>query len=369
MDLPRRVAALLLLAACAPEPSPEAPVASAAPSASVPPPTTASATASAPLAEAAPSASVAPPAKVDFEASVRRFVTGAGAAWAAHDAAAIAAQYAPSASFTVVGREGLVDEKPEARVKELQAGFKAFPDFDLRFTRVIARAPYAVLEWTATGTHSADFGTQRATGKKTGYRGASLITLGADGQVVHETVYFDVATSEAQLGLGPKGQRARPVEKRPASEPVLVFAGDKADEGLARRWLAIAGSSDGKALGELAADDIVVSNQYMPADTKGKKALAKELADGAKGFVDQSSTVVVCVPTEHVTACEYVWRATWKNAAMGMKPTGKTGTVHSLELIEQRGGKVVRTTAYASSAEFAASFGLADAGSPTPAER
>ncbi len=183
-----------------------------------------------------------------------------------------------------------------------------------------------------------------------------------DGRVKREHVYFDMGTMMGQLGVGPKGAPVRPVEATPTAPTEMIIAkdGEAATDATAKSWFALAAKGDAKAVGAAATDDVVVSTQYMPADTKGKKALEKDVAEGAKAFVDQKMDVTTCVPVADVTACEYTWTATWKGPAMGMKPTGKTGTVHSVEIIKAKDGKVAATTAYANGAEFAASFGLMD---------
>jgi len=248
--------------------------------------------------------------------------------------------------------------------------FTAFPDLKLTYTRVIGKGNLAVAEWVFTGTNKGDFMGGKATNKKVGYKGASVLTFGPDGKVTRESAYFDMTTMMGQLGKGPKGAPTRPVQKDPTAATEFVFAKDDASsDALARTWFSAATKGDGKALSGMVTDDVVVSLQYAPADSKGKKVVEKETVDGAKSFVDQSTSVTICVPAGDYIACEYTWKATFKAPAMGMKPTGKTGTVHSLEVLKVKDGKVSHTTAYANGLEFASTFGLMDekpAGGGTP---
>lgn len=350
-----RVGALaLVLVACGGEPpktvEPEPAAADVVPAATAP-----AATDAAPAASTAEVA--APP--LDLAAAAKKYVADSTAAWASRDPKKRTALFTADAMVGIPGANGWEEAKVADTEKALGGYFAAFPDLKLTYARVIAKGNLAALEWVFTGTNSGDLMGQKPTNKKSGYRGVSLVTFAPDGKVKRESTYFDMGTMMGQLGLGPKGQPVRPVESAPTTAPE-VFIGKDGDgaEAAARAWFGTAVKGDAKALAALATDDIVVSNQYSPADSKGKKAFEKEATEGAKAFVDQKIDVVVCVPASPWVACEYTWTATWKGPAMGMKPTGKTGTVHSIELIELKDGKVAKTIAFANAAEFATAFGI-----------
>jgi steroid delta-isomerase-like uncharacterized protein len=352
----------LLAAACGgskqPEQSPVLPVDTGAPVA------TAEATAAPTAAPAAPEP------KLVLADAVKKYVTESSAAWAARDAKKHTALYAPDGIVAHPGAKGLEEAKATDMERSLAGYFGAFSDAKLVYTRVVGRGDMAVAEWVFTGTNDGEMMGQKPTKKKTGYRGVSVMWFANDGRVKREHVYFDMGTMMGQLGVGPKGAPVRPVEATPTAPTEMIIAkdGEAATDATARSWFALAAKGDAKAMSAAVTDDVVVSTQYMPADTKGKKALEKDVTDGAKAFVDQKMDVTTCVPVGDVTACEYTWTATWKGPAMGMKPTGKTGTVHSVEIVKAKDGKVAMTTAYANGAEFAASFGLMDdkAGAPKP---
>lgn len=330
------------------EPSPPAPTGEPT-GAAVDPAPTGSATAQTPPAD--------PPA-VPLEEAVKKFVAESTAAWASKNPKKHTALYTADAVVAITGPKGWEEAKASDMEKSIAGYFTAFPDLEVTYTRVIARGNYAVAEWTFTGTNNGDMMGKPATKKKVGYRAASVLTFAKDGKVQRETSYFDMGTMMSQLGLGPKGAPVRAVEPKPTGATVFLFGTDKDSDATARSWLALAETGDAKALDGIAHQDVVVSNQYMAVDTKGKKALSKELSQSTKAFVDQKSTVAMCVPAGPIAACEYEWKATFKGPAMGMKPTGKTGSVHSLEIIEVKDGKVAKTTAYANGVEFAGTFGL-----------
>lgn len=312
---------------------------------------------------AATSTTEAPPPqpKLDLAAATKKYVAEAAAAWSTKDAKRLTALYAADGVMAMPGPKGFQEATTADIEKQLERYYSAFADLKLTYTRVLAQGDTAVAEWVFTGTNTGEFMGQKATQKKTGYKGASVIRFGADGKVKREHVYFDAGTMAGQLGMGPKGQPVRPVEALPTAAVSLSIAGEPAaSDAPFRAWLTANEKGDPKAVVALAADDVVISSQYMPTDTTGKKALEKELSEAMKAFVDQKNSVSHCVAVSDLVACEYAWQATWKGPAMNMKPTGKTGTVHSLEVGKFKDGKLTHAVAYANGVEFAASFGLMD---------
>lgn len=330
-----------------------------------------SATPTPPPAASGSAAPEAPPPKLDLSQAVGTFLAGSVVAWSSKDPKRHTALYTPDGVIGIPGAKGWEEVKAPEMEASLSGYFAAFPDLKVTYTRVLGKGNVAAAEWVFTGTNEGELMGQKPTKKKTGYRALSLLTFAPDGKVKRESSYFDMGTMMGQLGLGPKGAPVRAAEAAPTSPPELFLAkeSDDAAEAVARNWLMAGVKGDTKALLALATDDIVVSNQYMPTDTKGKKALEKEMAEGSKAFVDQKTEIAVCVPAGGWVACEYTWTATWKGPAMGMKPTGKTGTVHSAELIQVKDGKVARTFAFANGAEFASTFGISDGAPPADAKK
>jgi len=128
--------------------------------------------------------------------TLRRFVE----AWGARDADAVAAQ------FSVDGVRHQF-ASPEARLRgrtEIALGvaaiIRAVPDcrLDVR-ARVEGGGGVVALEWTFTGTYERDLpGFTGGTGIV--LPGISVVTVGSDGLIVLENVYWDRATLMAALG-------------------------------------------------------------------------------------------------------------------------------------------------------------------------
>jgi steroid delta-isomerase-like uncharacterized protein len=261
--------------------------------------------------------------------------------------------------FATTGPRGLEESSPATHARTLEGTFTAFPDLAVTFTRVVARDRFAVVEWIFQGTHLGELAGKPATRRKVSYRGASVLTFAPDGGVQRETAYFDRSTLFGQLGLV-KGERVRGVEARPTAPTRVLFGTENDRDELARAWLQALEAGDTKSIELLASDDLVVAAQAMPADLKGKKALERDVAETMKSFTDAKITVVFCLPTSTVIACEYERKATWTGTSRGKKPTGRTGYVHTLEVLSVEGGKILTSNVYADGVEHDGAFGLLD---------
>ncbi|MFN2545036.1 MAG: ester cyclase [Actinomycetota bacterium] len=82
--------------------------------------------------------------------------------------------------------------------------FGAFPDFSLRVGHIVADAGTAVIQWEATGSFTGGpFLGIQPTGKRITIRGVDVMEI-ADGQVRHNTIYYDGATFGREVGLMPR---------------------------------------------------------------------------------------------------------------------------------------------------------------------
>lgn len=291
------------------------------------------------------------------------------AAWAAHDAKKLMALHPPGAVIAMPGPKGLEEMTAAAAEKQMAEFFKAFPDAKLTTTRVLVKDDKAIAEWVVTGTNSGDFMGGKPTGKRVGYGGVSVRWLGPDGKVTRENMYVDQTTMMGQLGKAPKDAKVRAPLAAPtgATEFIVAKPGDEKNETTLRSLYAAMEKQDVKGSVALFSTDIVVSNAYYPEDIKGLKAVEKDITEGSKAFVDSKTKISQCISAGSFVACEFVWSATWKGPAMGMKPTGKTGTVHGVEIARLKDGKIAETHGYGNGVEFAATFGLME-DKPAPAK-
>ncbi len=362
MPLRARLVALSLLpiavAACGgaadpvatPAPSSGRTAKSAAPIA--PPSATAAASASATTAEPEP-----PRPTFHGKETVRAFVDANVAAFARHDPDAIAALYASRAVIASPGERGLEEASPTSMKRDLAALFDAFPDARLSTVRLYAAGHVALWEWIVRGTNTGDFMGHAATKKPIGYHGVSLLSFGDDGLVRRETMYFDLGTVLGQLGLGSKKWKTRAADATtPVVEEMLVDHEGPEDVAELTAFYAALDHRDDKALTALTTDDLVLSAAAMPAD-RSKKEVLKSMPDAAKAFPDAKTETLACFRFgPELAACETAWSATWKGPAMGMKPTGKRGVVHGIDIVRFAGSKIAKVTSFSNSAEMLSSF-------------
>lgn len=121
-------------------------------------------------------------------------------AWNAHDADAVAAVFAVDA---VVRETGRPDEmRGRAAIRDRAAALlRGFSDFRLeRLTLVIDGDAHAD-RWLMTGIHDGELFGIPPTGRPVRIEGATFTRLGADGLVVEDVHFTDMAGLLAQLGI------------------------------------------------------------------------------------------------------------------------------------------------------------------------
>ncbi len=81
--------------------------------------------------------------------------------------------------------------------------FQAFPNFELRAVAIHGDETHATVQWHAQGTFTGvHFEGIRPTHRRVELRGVDVMEF-RDGQVVHNTVYYDGASFARQVGLLP----------------------------------------------------------------------------------------------------------------------------------------------------------------------
>jgi steroid delta-isomerase-like uncharacterized protein len=191
-----------------------------------------------------------------------------------------------------------------------------------------------------------------------GFNAVSVMWFGEDGKIKREHAYYDEMTMAAQLGQGdPK--KARGVAEVPAGEPKWIT--DAENPKTADTANAIYQSfekKDEKAFLGMLTDDSVHVDYTMQADDKGKAAAKKGFGMMTASFPDMKMTPTKTWTFGDIAVIEYVATGTFKKPMMGMKATNKTGTVHGVDIMETKDGKVVKATSYSNMMEFMAQYGL-----------
>lgn len=129
-------------------------------------------------------------------AQLREFAKRYTAAWCSHDAASVAAYYAPDGSFTI--NDGVPSVGRTAITEAAQAFMTAFPDLQVLMDDVALQGDRAVYHWTLIGTNTGPSGT----GHHVRISGFEVWEIGEDGLLSKSQGHFDRAAYQLQLEQG-----------------------------------------------------------------------------------------------------------------------------------------------------------------------
>jgi len=223
----------------------------------------------------------------------------------------------------------------------------------------------ALLRGTHTGPLPGPGGTIPATNKKFGQLVVHGVESGPKALAQKEWFIQDTGTFLAQLGLSKAPARAA-MTKGNADRPVVIATGsatEKANLAAARKVYQLFNKHDAKMI-DMFAEEIIDSDQAMPADTRGKAAGHEKV----KGFWQMSSNVKIETPVlfaagDYVVAVgRFGGTNDGDNAGMGLKKTGKKFNVDIVEISKWRDGKVVQLWPFYDGMQLAMQLGLV----PTP---
>lgn len=130
---------------------------------------------------------------------IRTLVDGVSAAWNRHDAQGFAAQFSDNGVLRVIATGDVVRGR-EHLGAVAEAYLRAFPDLQMERRSTYDCETVCVIESTLKATHEGKFMGIPPTQRSVELLTCSIFTLGADGFLDEETVYFDVATLLHQLG-------------------------------------------------------------------------------------------------------------------------------------------------------------------------
>lgn len=276
---------------------------------------------------------------------LENYLRDAREAWKTKDRPRLVALYTKDARITEIGQD-------ERTFDEMLDDVFDGP-LEVTFSRGLLNGHDAVVEWVYGGPHPA-----RA---HVAVKGASLLSFSAEGLVQRETRYLDTSTLNAQIGAGFRHCLPhREAESAPTTAPTLHIGSAQDSDASARAWLGSAGSSVN------AFPAIVTANMFLAANGRGANGMAAELAHA---FKDVTAKVGRCLSSPDLVACEVERRGTFAAPLIGIKPTGRTGTTHWLEVADLSDSNPTAVTAYGSGREFARAFlDLDGAGFLSPAQ-
>jgi steroid delta-isomerase-like uncharacterized protein len=253
-----------------------------------------------------------------------------------HDVKAHALLYAPDAVVSEFGLGEVTGR--DAIAKGMTSAFIGFPDYKIGISKVFVDGETLVEEWVVTGTNTGPFNGAEPTGKTMGVRGATVLTFTPSGLIKTEHRYFDTPTIMSQLGLmdGPG-----PIATLPGSEPTWVVASGTPEENqLVSIGKAIMGALNSKSESDFLAalSDDLSWTVVAQSNTGGKEISKKSIEMIAKQLPDASFTSSALFGAGDVIVSEWTM-------------TAPHVTLHALELMVVRDGKVVSGSLYSNSFE------------------
>jgi len=346
---------VLGLAACAEQEPPAAPLA--------PPPVATVAPAPAPVAEV--KKEEPKPVPLTPEQKIKAYQ----AAWTefnAKDFAKFQALWADNATSEMLDMGPPLNGAAAITETGAKAFATGFPDVtgEIQLTLVNGNNVFGVvlLRGTNTGPLVTPKGPLPATGKKIGFLAAQTVELNDTGKAVKEVVAYDEGTVAGQLGQMQVPHR-KALEAGWAEKPVVVASGsevEKANLAAFTKGVEAFNKHDASAALATAADDIVFSKLSAPADLTGKKEVQKGLEESFKAFPDVKLDVKSAWSAGDYVVSTGTWSGTNTGdmPAMKMKKTGKSVSVHFIEVDKFVGGKTKNIWLFTNGAAAAAQLGL-----------
>ena len=277
-------------------------------------------------------------------------------AFNAHDPARIAALYADDARIGGAGPSGWTEETGRAGIETINGQlFAAIPDLKWASPRVYLTGKTAIQEWELKGTHQGDQGSQKATGKTIGVRGASVYVFDDNGRILRDSTYYDAPTIQRQLASGKTKTRSAP--ELTEGDPMFITAAGIPDDNrnvpAVKALLGTFESRDDKAYFGALARDVTKSDSMAASDLTGAAAVREQFRSFLRAFPTLNVEPRQVWGFGERVVAEVAMTGTQKSAYQGIQPSKSPIVVHQLDIYRfDPDGKVIDITSYGSSQEY-----------------
>jgi len=278
--------------------------------------------------------------------------------------------------FAPGAEAGPVDAVPPMRgpAEAVVTGFKtAIPDLKCAQNLTLVSGNRVVTADLCTGTNSGPMMGAPPTNKKVGWQAAHVFETNEEGLVATAYTYMDQSTYAGQLGMHKMPHR-KAAAAPSGNGPVAVGKGGDEDA-KAGEWVKTWGEAwnahDLKKLSAMIADDAVMMDAAMPADTKGGKGLSAELGAYFKAFPDAKVETQWSFGAGDYVVQGVKYSGTNKGAAKEVgipKATGKSAELQGLEIYQIADGKVKNSWVYYNGMAMMVQLGLVQPPAAPPAE-
>jgi steroid delta-isomerase-like uncharacterized protein len=282
---------------------------------------------------------------------------GIGQAMNAHDAKKLASFYTENAVIKMAGMPDITGR--DAIAAMWQKNFDGVANSKGGANHVYVKGDVVVVEFAWAGTDAGMAG-MKATEKPVGANGVDIMWFSPEGLVKEQHTYVDMGTIMSQIGASK--QKARPVPTVPTTPPAVTVATNSADEqknvdAATKMFGAFEKKSSDDFMGG-ASDDITWDDMTQPETMKGKAAGKKYFTAMTTAFPDVKATTQNAWGIGDVVIAEGTITGTQKGAFFGIQPTKKQISLHGVDIIQFKDGKIVSGRSYGNGAEMMMQLGL-----------
>ena len=354
------LAAFVGLAACADQTPPPQP-----PPPPPPPPATAEAPAP-PATDTTPPPAPPKPPMVDMQKASIQTVADA---LNGHDAAKYASVFAADGVEKQAGMPDSVGR--DAIVASTKQWFGMFPDTRFAFSHVWLQGNVGASTWDWTATDSGTgFMGAKPTGRPVGLTGVTIAFYGDDGLIKELHIYQDFATVLQQLDPKAKKSSFRPPPTLATSFDTTKGGSPEEDGnlGFARAFYQALDDKKEKDVVAAATEDTTGDDYEAPASIKGLKQWKGMYREFVTAFPDfkQLPLANQWAIGSYVVS-EGVLQGTHKGPIGPFKATGKPVSLHFVDILQFRAGKVARLQSWANGVELLTEIGVIKPPSQPPA--
>jgi len=283
---------------------------------------------------------------------------GINQAMNAHDAKKLASFYSDNAVIKMAGMPDITGR--DAIAAMWQHNFDMSPSSKGGANRIFVKGDVVVVEFAWAGTDSGGMGGMKATEKPVGAQGVDIMWFGPDGLVKEQHTYMDMGTIMSQVGA--IKQKGRPVPTVPTTPPAVTVATGSADEqknvdAATKMFAAFEKKSSDDFMGG-ASDDITWDDMTQPETMKGKAAGKKYFSAMTTAFPDVKATTQNAWGIGDVVIAEGTITGTQKGAFFGIPATKKPVSLHGVDIMQFKDGKIVSGRSYGNGAEMMMQLGL-----------
>jgi steroid delta-isomerase-like uncharacterized protein len=286
----------------------------------------------------------APPPKPAPSAVQQKTLAAVAAAMNAHDAKQYAALFGEHATLANAGHPDATGR--DAIAAQIQGLLEGFPDLKFTFGRSWSTGNHVIAEWAWSGTNTGAFAGEPATSRPAGVAGIAIATVGDDGAIDELHLYADDATLAAQLD--PKADKASfPAPPAPLTATPPVVTDDSPDERkLLEVYAGLYAAIDAKK--KAAAMAFFTKDSVLGDNLESETARGLDDASGIYDMNEEAFSHFKQLPlTNQWVVANYIISEGVVKGAHAGKPI----SMHFVDVIETRAGKVGRFQTWTNSAE------------------